>query len=213
MFTPTCLRERVDPRPSQHLKQRSKRQSDYVRVAAVDGFDEHGADALHGVRAGLVERLAGADVPLDLLRRERQHAHFRLRDARVAIVALRVLERDAGVDDVRLSGDRAEHPRRVGRVDRLLEQLDRRGARSCRRRSPSATGCAFASASALSRDSRATYSSGASPSLMHLGHIARQDIELEPDRGEQLAPPRRRGGEDEFHAAESMTTSLECGSR
>src|SRR5688572_17471609 len=88
--TAYCFSERVDARPAQHQKKRSKRQSDYVRVAAVDRFDEHGADALHGVGARFVERLAGANVPLDLLGGERQHAHFGLRDAGFPIVALRV---------------------------------------------------------------------------------------------------------------------------
>ena len=37
--------------------------------------------------------------------------------------------------------------------------------------------------------------------LMHLGDIARHDVEVESDRGEQLPPPRRLGREDEPHRA------------
>ena len=44
-------------------------QADDVAHAAADALDEHPAGALHGVGAGLVERLAGVDVPADRRRR------------------------------------------------------------------------------------------------------------------------------------------------
>jgi hypothetical protein len=55
------------------------RQSHHVEVAALDALDELGSQALDGIRAGLIHRLAAGGVVLDLLGRERRepHAGFR----------------------------------------------------------------------------------------------------------------------------------------
>ena len=54
------------PWPDEVFDHLAHRQPDHVGVGAVDAFDQEGSDALDGVGAGLVERLAGLDVPVDL---------------------------------------------------------------------------------------------------------------------------------------------------
>ena len=136
--------QRVNAGALEHPDEQSKGQSNDVRVAAVDGVDEHRPDALRGVGAGLVEPLAAARVPVDLALRHRRDAHLGLGDARVAIAARGVHDRDGGVDDVDAPGD---------------------GGRA------------------------------------HLGDVARDDVEVDADRAEELPPPRRAGSEDEPQGA------------
>ena len=71
----TCP-QRIDPCPAKHLEQQSEGQSDHVGVAAVDGVDEHAFHSLRGVRAGFVERLAGADVLCNIVYGQREDADF-----------------------------------------------------------------------------------------------------------------------------------------
>src|SRR5438270_2043142 len=191
---------RIEPCPSQHLEEQSKRQSNYVRVAAVDGVDEHAAKALRGVGAGFVERLAGGDIPRDVALVERQHPHFRLRHARVAPAAGGVLERDAGVDGVRLAGDGGEHAPRVGVVGRLLQQFvaEKDGG----------VGGDDPGIAVFRRDDGGFVARQAGHVLLrrfaglpHLGNVARHDVERKSDRRQQLAPPRRLRSEDEPHRA------------
>src|SRR3990167_7050940 len=56
---------------------RRQREADDVGVVAEDLLDEERPQPLHGVGAGLVERLAGADIPGDLLSAHRCHPHPR----------------------------------------------------------------------------------------------------------------------------------------
>src|ERR1700720_1355882 len=62
--------EDVEADFAEDLGGRVQRQPHHSRIAAFDPADEHGGASLHGVRAGLVEGLAGGDVALDLLPRE-----------------------------------------------------------------------------------------------------------------------------------------------
>src|SRR2546427_6572851 len=59
-----------------HLEQR---QSHHPRIAALQVLNERSGLALDGVTAGLVERLAGRDVTLDLVVRDCPKGHMRSR--------------------------------------------------------------------------------------------------------------------------------------
>src|SRR5437867_1939867 len=63
-------RARHDAGASEREVDVTQRETDDVREAAIVRLDEPASLTLDGVPAGLVERLAGADVPLDLTQRE-----------------------------------------------------------------------------------------------------------------------------------------------
>src|SRR6185503_10793964 len=80
-----------------------ERQADDAAVAAFEARDERGGEALHRIAAGLVERLAGRDVTLEL-----GGAEAAQRDARNGYLDVRavvVAERDRGQHLMRAAGE------------------------------------------------------------------------------------------------------------
>src|SRR6185312_6127781 len=111
--------EYATPGARQQRRGLRERQAYDARVAAVDALDERGGETLHRVRAGLVERLAGADVARDLVAGERRELDARHRHRERDVVA--VAQRDAGHDLVRAAREARQHLGRVRGVARLAE--------------------------------------------------------------------------------------------
>ena len=162
-------------------------EADDVADAAADVLDEDAAGALDGVGAGLVERLAGADVPVDDGRLQGHERHDRRHH---------------------LDGDLARRPARRRRCGPCGPGPDSR--RSIRRASSASTGLPRISpststvvsaastgspstAAALATASRRTRSIGRSPGQRRLVDVGGDDPERQPELGEQL---RRRGEPD-----------------
>ena len=85
----------------------SYRQADDAKVAALDTLDKLASDTLYRVGARLVERLATADVGLDLLFADRSKLNVRLLDGHTALV--RFEQTDACQDIVRAARQQREH--------------------------------------------------------------------------------------------------------
>ena len=84
--------------------------------------DEHPAGALQGVRPGLVERLAGADVPVDLASSRAAERHRRSSSAPSQARRRRPRPRRCAPRGCARSSS-AQHPPGVGGVGRLAEDL------------------------------------------------------------------------------------------
>src|SRR5437773_1175908 len=115
-------RARHDARVPEREVQVAQRKTDDVREAAVVRLDEPPSLTLDGIPARLVERLAGADVPLDLTQRKLPQ-----RDARaygeVPSRAVRGDDSDLGPHLVLAAGEGGEHSDRVRLVRRLAHSL------------------------------------------------------------------------------------------
>ena len=98
-----------------------QRQSHHIEVAALDARNPARRAALNGVGAGLVHGLAGGHVGRDLLVRQRQESEPPL--PRRPLRRPRRSPGHAGNHAVRSAGKQAQHPRRVGRVFRLAQNL------------------------------------------------------------------------------------------
>ena len=96
-------------------------EADYVGVVAVDAADEFGGEALDGVGAGFVERLAGGDVLVDFGGGEGAEPDFGFDYRRTGAVGGE--QADAGEDAVHAAGEGAEHASGVARVPGLAEDL------------------------------------------------------------------------------------------
>src|SRR5439155_478104 len=115
-------RARHDARVPEREVQVAQRKTDDVREAAVVRLDEPPSLTLDGIPARLVERLAGADVALDLTQRKLPQ-----RDARaygeVPSRAVRGDDSDLGPHLVLAAGEGGEHSDRVRLVRRLAHSL------------------------------------------------------------------------------------------
>src|SRR5882724_2343090 len=98
----------------QHARGLVQRQPHHAGVAAAQLGDEARGAPLDRIGAGLVVGLAGADVVLDLLRRQLAEAHFRARQR--AVEALAVGERDRGQHLVAAAGELREHGGGIGAI-------------------------------------------------------------------------------------------------
>ena len=156
-----------------------------------------GGVALDRVAAGLVGRLAGAPVPVDLGARELAEARRVLVLTR-AVGAAGVQQRDGRVHLVRAPGEPPEHRARPRRGRRACRGSRRRAPRSCRRRAPGRRSAQAARPTARApspRRAAARRRDGASPgrgdsSIVHRAHLVRH-----ADLPQQLAAPRRGGRE------------------
>jgi hypothetical protein len=126
-----------------------------------------------------------------------------------------VLQRDAGVDHVRLAGDRGQHPLGILRVGRFLQQLIAEVHGRVGGDHP-APGMLLRQRAGLVARQPGHVLLRRLPRLMDLGDMTGHDLEVEPDRREQLAPPGGRGGQDEFHGRSlsiASTTTIRSSAR
>src|SRR5436853_5506838 len=86
-------------------------------------FHENGGPSLNGISSGLVERLAGIHVPIDLLFADLCHAHEGLVKISDFATASCVVKRDAGHYSVPSSRKLSEHGPGGFLVGRFAEQL------------------------------------------------------------------------------------------
>ena len=168
--------------------------ADDVRRAAVHALHEETADPLQGVRARLVVGLPRRGILFDLGRAHRRENDPRRLAPRDDPASPRA--GDAGHDLVRAARERGEHPANVGAVLRLaerdaLEDHERVGRND---ESPGRPG--GRRQGLLARESLGGVEGGlAVPE--GLVHVGGPYIKGESEGGEDLAPPRRRRGQNE----------------
>ena len=182
--------------PAQRAQHFVHRQPHYGVARTVDRGDKAASGILDTVGPGLVEGVAAFDIGLDFLRRERAKG-YAAGCHRAFDHDARARQRERGYDDVSISRQQPQHPPRVVRVHRFLQDLSaafdhRVGAKHQRLRAALRNADRLVARHAQSELPRALVRPA------DFVDAALDHLEFNSRGGEQALAPGRTGGEDQF---------------